>query len=56
MHTAMGGGTVGSGDWAFCIVTLAALDLDTGLDECSSERSDRPSIDKLRGKTQTMLN
>lgn len=35
--TAGGGGTVGSGDWAFYIVTLAALDLDTDLDECSSQ-------------------
>jgi len=51
-----GGGTVGSGDWTFCIVTLAALDLDSCLDECSSERSDQPSIDKVRGKMQTMLN
>ena len=40
-----GGGTVGSGDWAFCIVTFAVLDLDSGLNECSSERSDWPSID-----------
>ena len=35
-----GGATVGSGDWAFCIVTLAALDLDTGLHEYSSQRVD----------------
>ena len=55
LHTA-GRGTVVSGDSVFCIVTLAALDLDTCLDECSSELSDNPSIDKLRGKTQTMLN
>ena len=40
----------------FCIVILAALVLDTGLDEFSSELSDCPSIDKMRGKTQTMLN
>ena len=47
-----GGGTVGSGDSVFCIVTLAALDLDTALDECSSERSDWPSIDMaLDGNT-----
>ena len=38
--TQRGGGTVGSGDWAFFIVTLAAVDLDTGLNECSSQRSD----------------
>ena len=47
-----GGGTVGSGDWAFYIVTLAALDLDTDLDECSSQWSDWHSIDMARGKTQ----
>ena len=39
------GGTVGSGDWAFCIDSLAAFDLGTGLDECSIQRSDWPSID-----------
>jgi len=33
----------------FCIVILAALDLDSGLNECSS-------IDIVRGKTQTVLN
>ena len=44
-----GGGTVGSGDWVLCIVTFAAHDLDTGLDECSS-------IDIVRGKAQTVLN
>ena len=51
-----GGGTLDSGDWTFCIVTLAALDLDTCLDECSSGRSDQPSVDKVRGKTHTVLN
>ena len=45
-----GGGTVGSEDSTFCIVNLAALDLDTALDECSSERSDWPSINMARGK------
>ena len=56
-----GGGTVGSGDRAFCIVTLAALDLDTGLNECSSERSDQPSIDMVfvannhKGKLETEI-
>jgi hypothetical protein len=30
LHTAGGRGTVGSGDCAFCIVNLAALDFDAG--------------------------
>jgi hypothetical protein len=40
-----GGGTVRSGDWTFCIVTLAALDINSGLDECCSQGHDQPSID-----------
>ena len=40
LHTAGGGGTVGSGDWAFCVVNFAALDLDSGLNECFSQRVD----------------
>jgi len=45
-----------SEDWAFCIVTLAALELDTGLDDCSVLRLDRPSIDMVHSKHQSGLN
>ena len=43
---------MGAGDWAFYIVTLAALDLDTGLDECFSQLPAKRSINLLLGKTQ----
>ena len=52
----VGYGGVGSGDWAFCIVTLAALDLETGLDACSRQRPDRTSIDMVHSKEQSGLN